>query len=163
MPRYNGATADMLWLNGQDEAAIDLYKQPSAGGRPLGLARIYAAMGRYAEAADSLQQSDANNYPRGALAKAVRLLRTAPTAAASPRSPPHLGEPGFVHLYVGAPERVLELYYEENLDDLRPGVSANLIALLWHPTYAPVRKLELFKSLVRKYGLVDYWRARGWA
>ena len=26
----------------------------------------------------------------------------------------------------------------------------------------PVRKTERFKALVRKAGLVDYWRARGW-
>ena len=30
------------------------------------------------------------------------------------------------------------------------------------PSYAPVRKTERFKAYVRKAGLVDYWRARGW-
>ena len=34
--------------------------------------------------------------------------------------------------------------------------------LQWHPSYAPVRKTERFKTLVRKMGLVDYWRAKGW-
>ena len=28
--------------------------------------------------------------------------------------------------------------------------------------YAPVRKTERFKAYVRKIGMVDYWRARGW-
>jgi hypothetical protein len=35
-------------------------------------------------------------------------------------------------------------------------------ASIWHPSYAPVRKTELFKSLMRKTYLVDYWRAKGW-
>jgi hypothetical protein len=32
----------------------------------------------------------------------------------------------------------------------------------WHPSYAPVRKLERFKAYARKAGFVDYWRAKGW-
>jgi hypothetical protein len=33
---------------------------------------------------------------------------------------------------------------------------------VWHPSYAPVRKTQQFKSYVRYWGVVDYWRARGW-
>jgi hypothetical protein len=34
--------------------------------------------------------------------------------------------------------------------------------MLWHSSYAPLRKTERFKALVRNAGFVDYWRARGW-
>jgi len=34
--------------------------------------------------------------------------------------------------------------------------------LLWRPVLADVRKLAGFKELVRREGLVDYWRANGW-
>ena len=37
-----------------------------------------------------------------------------------------------------------------------------LLLALWFTEYAPLRKTERFKTLVRKVGLVDYWRARGW-
>jgi len=30
------------------------------------------------------------------------------------------------------------------------------------PLYAPLRKTERFKTLMRRAGLVAYWRARGW-
>jgi hypothetical protein len=33
---------------------------------------------------------------------------------------------------------------------------------LWHPSYAPVRKTEGFKSFAREAGFVEYWRAKGW-
>jgi hypothetical protein len=36
------------------------------------------------------------------------------------------------------------------------------IAVVWRPTAAPLRKTERFKALMRKAGLVDYWRTRGW-
>jgi hypothetical protein len=32
----------------------------------------------------------------------------------------------------------------------------------WDPLYAPLRKTERFKTLMRDAGLVDYWRERGW-
>ena len=34
--------------------------------------------------------------------------------------------------------------------------------LLWRPVLSEVRKLPGFKELVRREGLVDYWRAKGW-
>jgi hypothetical protein len=61
----------------------------------------------------------------------------------------------FIYLYVGAPERALEPYEEG-------GRSASDIAILWHPTYAAVRKTERFKKIMRDEGLVDCWRERGW-
>jgi TolB-like protein len=155
VPVYNRATANVLWLTGQDEAAIALYnRDPTGGNTELQLARIWAAMGRYAEAADSVQRMNAAAYPTGVIAEAIRLLRTAP-AAAPPQSLPRLGILGFVYLHVGAPERALD-FYEDGFF-IPPDFS-----LLWHPSYAPVRKTDRFKALMRKVGLVDYWRAKGW-
>jgi hypothetical protein len=33
---------------------------------------------------------------------------------------------------------------------------------LWHPANAAARRSEQFKRVVRKVGLVDFWRAKGW-
>jgi tetratricopeptide (TPR) repeat protein len=156
VPVYNRGAANVLWLTGQDDAAIALYNHDPLGGiTEIQLARIYAAMGRYADAAASLQGVNANAYPAGVVAEALRLLRIAPTKVASPESLPRLGILGFVYLHVGAPERALE-FYEDGVW-IPPDVS-----LLWHSSYAPVRKMESFKSVVREIGLADYWRAKGW-
>jgi hypothetical protein len=47
-------------------------------------------------------------------------------------------------------------FYEQGSPD------AADIAYLWHPSYAPVRKTERFKTVIWQYGLVEYWRAKGW-
>ncbi len=36
------------------------------------------------------------------------------------------------------------------------------LGYLVHPSYAPVRKTERFKKIMRDVGLVAYWRERGW-
>jgi hypothetical protein len=36
------------------------------------------------------------------------------------------------------------------------------VGLLWRPALREVRTLPGFKDLVRREGLVDYWRAEGW-
>ncbi len=63
----------------------------------------------------------------------------------------------FVYAYVGALPRVMEEYERT----LNIGYLGNTPGL-WFPVYAPLRKTERFKAHVRKAGLVDYWRARGW-
>jgi len=79
----------------------------------------------------------------------------APAKVASPESLPRLAVGSFIFLHVGAPERALDPYEE--------GFSTGSdVGLLWHPSYAPARKTERFKRIVRDLGLVDYWRARGW-
>jgi hypothetical protein len=67
-----------------------------------------------------------------------------------------VGELGFIYLYVGAPERMLE-FPEKAREE-----GAFMVPTVWGQTAAPLRKTERFKALVRKVGLVDYWRARGW-
>jgi hypothetical protein len=33
---------------------------------------------------------------------------------------------------------------------------------MWNPEIVQVRKTEDFKAMIRKAGLVNHWRARGW-
>ena len=65
----------------------------------------------------------------------------------------------FVYLFTGAPGRVLDAY-ERNVE---VGVDENgQTVFLWHPSFAPARKTERFKAMMRNAGMVDYWRAKGW-
>ena len=161
VPLYNGNLAQALWLDGQNDAAIALLKDNLNGegaGAHLELGRIYASLGRFQEAADITQQMLSKPiYQRfnDLILDGVRLLRSAPTRVEMPENLPRLFDGGFIYLYVGAPERVLE-YYEEG------GVNPSQIARFWHPTYSVVRKTERFKKLIRELGLVNYWRERGW-
>ncbi|HYK80795.1 MAG TPA: hypothetical protein VEU95_14270, partial [Micropepsaceae bacterium] len=91
--------------------------------------------------------------------EAADLLRTAPAKAVLPQIIPRLGFLNFVYLHIGASDRVLA-FYEGNV---QAGylISAST-ALLWHPSYSLLRQTERFRAFVRKAGLVDYWKARGW-
>ena len=64
-----------------------------------------------------------------------------------------------VYVYVGAPERAFD--YAERTTEVG-AMDGNGVRGLWEPQYAPLRKTERFKTLMRNAGLVDYWRARGW-
>jgi adenylate cyclase len=160
VPVFHNTFARLLWVSGQTDAAIALNKSPPGGGG-IALAAFYASQGRYAEAADVMQSVRGGDPVfSGQREAAARLLRTAPAAAASPKTLPRFGALGWVYLYVGAPDRVLE-YYEGNIKIGLVGSAADIIPL-WAPSYAPVRKMERFKAYVRAAGMVDYWRARGW-
>jgi hypothetical protein len=58
--------------------------------------------------------------------------------------------------YVRAPELSLEIMVKE-------AGNGEAIPVLWMPLMRDVRRLPAFKELVRKAGLVDYWRAYGWS
>jgi hypothetical protein len=73
--------------------------------------------------------------------------------------PAWAGELGFVYLYVGAPDRVLD--HPERLVVVQ-GLSALAVRYLWSSEFAPIRKTERFKAFVRAACYVVYWRARGW-
>ena len=154
----NGAV--VMWLNGQNDAAITTMEGlPLVAARAVDLSEIYAAVGRYREAADQLMKIPDGTFLPGIAQEAERLLRNAPASVASAQSTPRLGRLGFAYLYVGAPVRALE-FHEAGVD---AGYTiAITTAVLWHPSYAPARKTERFKAFVRKAGLVDYWRAKGW-
>jgi adenylate cyclase len=153
VPVYTGNLGEALWLNGQNEAALAVLKSgPRGNNRAAELARVYASMGRYSEAADSVLELPAGVYPPELVAEASRLLRMAPTTVVSPETLPRLAALGFIYPYIGAPVRVLE-FYEEGYDDIKS---------LWHSSFAPIRKTERFKAILRNAGLAEYWRARGW-
>jgi TolB-like protein len=158
VPVFNVFTAEILWLNGQNDAAIAMVKAlpPNPVFGAYILAEIYAAAGRYGEAADALQMAP---FLPGIVETAARLLRTAPAKAAGPQGLPRLGVLGFVYLYIGAPERALD----PPEDFLAAGVwNAVATFYLWHSSASPVRKTERFKAYLRNAGFVAYWRERGW-
>jgi hypothetical protein len=76
----------------------------------------------------------------------------------SPANLPYAGDFSFVYAYVGAEERAIEGAERS----LQVGNAASLLTNVWSPALHDVRRTERFKKLVRDFGLVDYWRARGW-
>jgi hypothetical protein len=88
----------------------------------------------------------------------VQVLRSRANQTDPPANLPDFNsELNFVYAYAGTPERMLDWPEKALKDgDYRP------LLYLWWPTPPAVRKTERFKALVRKAGLVDYWRARGW-
>jgi hypothetical protein len=159
VPIFNGATATILFESGRTDEAIAIWKTTPGQGPLTNLAEAYASMGRDSEAVDALQKIPAGTASPGVLEEAIRLLRTAPAQTASPQQTA-LSRTifGFVYLFVGAPDRALDFW--EGLGDA--GFYGAPQSKLWAPDYAPVRKTERFKAHVRKAGLVDYWKARGW-
>ena len=162
VPNYTLTTAAIMQLNGQSAATIPLIEAVSADAatsfnRNSRLAMAYAAAGRYSEAADTILAIRGALVTRQSIEAAARLIR-APSAATPPEKLPRLeGDLNFVYAYVGARERVFE-HYERNL---QIGIFV-FPFWLWDPLYAPLRKTERFKALMRNAGLVDYWRAKGW-
>jgi TolB-like protein/Tfp pilus assembly protein PilF len=165
VPIYNITTAAIMRGTGQFEAAIKILESTSPNGvetnyiRNLELAEAYAALKQYGKAADFLLAipADQNRAPRQSIVEAVRLLRTAPAKAAPGTLPTFLDEMNFVYAHVGAIERVLE-YPERSV-----AIGSNAgVGDLWSTLYAPLRKTERFKALMRAQGFVDQWRERGW-
>jgi tetratricopeptide (TPR) repeat protein len=162
VPVYNYITASIMLIGGQSAAAIPILEAlPAAQARNTALAHAYAMEGRYQEAADTILAFKGGNRDRGAVEEAARLIRSAPTKVKAPETLPAFDqELSFVYLYVGARDRVLD--YQERQAARYPNLGSAEIRYLWSPDFAPVRKTERFKTFVRKMGLVDYWRAKGW-
>jgi adenylate cyclase len=136
--------ARTLALNGQYDAAVAIYLK--AGNAYVDLATVYAAQGRFQEAADQLLRVPTGTYPVGMVESASRLLRSAPMQAPSPQNLPALTPSlQFVFFYVGA-----------------AGQALHAGDPVWYPAGAPLRKSDAFKADRREYGFLDYWRARGW-
>jgi TolB-like protein/Tfp pilus assembly protein PilF len=160
-PLGSGGKANLgllLAQNGKYDLAIAMLKSlPHAWAQ---LAQVYAAAGRFKEAADTVLEIPPGRYSAGIAESAARLLRALPAQATSPQDlpafPPNLN---FVYLYAGPGSRALE--YSEA--EVKTGyLSANVAEVFWYPAAAPLRKTERFKTLMRNAGIVDYWRARGW-
>src|SRR5262249_21514450 len=92
---------------------------------------------------------------------AAGLLNTAPAKEQNPQSLPILeGQLNFVYAFVGATDRMLEWPRRA----LEKGLPVdNTDKALWRPYLASLRKKEQFKAYIRQSGLLDYWKARGWA
>jgi hypothetical protein len=150
-----------MQANGKNDAAIALLESMlPTGRRNMFLARAYAADGRYAEAADTVLLTRTTDAEfQKVLTDTAVLLRSAPTKVAAPQTlPEYMNEYNFVYAHVGAIERVME--YAER--EIAIGYLQDLGQMLWLPDMAPLRKTERFKAHMRKAGLVDYWKARGW-
>jgi hypothetical protein len=166
VPDFAFNTADIMRLNGQSEAAIALLESLPAISSDLrrnhGLARAYAAAGRYTDAADIVLLSAARTRDaqfRKFLEDAAGFLRAAPKpGAVLPYSPVFVGEWNFIYATSGAFDGVMD--YAEY--QVAIGYPQDTYRILWAPEMAPLRKTERFKTHMRKAGLVDYWKARGW-
>ena len=160
VPLYAGNLGEALWIDGQIDAAIAVLKENvgrQGAGAAIGLSRIYASRGQYVEAADALGSVVPTSEDGALLAsQAAGVLRSVATKTISPENLPRFPIPGsYVYFHAGAYDRALEPYEE--------GFSTGSdVGLLWQPTYAPMRRTERFKKVVRDLGLVAYWRAKGW-
>ena len=161
-PQINYITASIMLIGGQGTAAIPILEAlPVALARHTALAHAYASQGRYGEAADTLLAIRGEEQRFGPVEDAARLIRSAPTKVKAPEALPALdNQLSFVYLYVGAPDRVLD--YQERLIAEYNVLFSQQVRYLWSPDFAPVRKTERFKALMRAAKYVDYWRARGW-
>jgi TolB-like protein len=154
VPIYMLKAAISVLLSGDDAGAAAIVKDTAANG--FALVDIKVAQGRYAEAANNLV-GNSGSLPPKLIEDAARFLRGAPARPAGTNLP-DLRNLNWVYLYVGLPDRLFD-YYEElsKTHSLDPSVAA-----LWYSSLSAVRKTDRFKSFVRKVGLVDYWRAKGW-
>ena len=159
VPIFNAVSLRILWGADELDESNAMLKAlpPNIGSRSVLFARIYAAQGRYGEAADSLLSNPGSDELRPVIELSARILRAAPKLA--DKSFPRLGGGGWVYLYVGAPEHALD-DYQERLDIGWTGGDRH--SYLWGRPYAGVRKSDRFKDYVRAAGMVDYWRAKGW-
>lgn len=155
---YNQISAEILLADGQPDAALNALG--NAGKLPsLRLAQIYAAQGHYQFAADTLMAMPQRDlpFPAQTMTDAARLLRSAPARPTAGEQLPELGNFWFVYAYLGAFDRAVR---SEEAAWAIPRVGS--FVDFWTPELGPLRMTSAFKALVRKMGLVDYWRARGW-
>jgi thioredoxin-like negative regulator of GroEL len=149
VPVFNSITDAVLWVAGDNDKAFALAEAlPSNNGnRATDIARIYAAMRRYKEAAEAARNAPRELLAPGAVEAAAQLLRAAP-AHAPQQEFPYLGPLSFVFAHVGLPERALEP--AERNADASYRIS-NVTALVWQADYAAARKTERFKALVPEF------------
>jgi len=157
VPIFNWNFGYALWVNGQSDEALSMLNEvpPEFAFRQLTLASIQANLGRRGEAADTVLTMPRGLFAAGTAEEVARLLRS--SSKVPPETLPRLGLLKHFYLHIGAQDRVLE-FYEDSLDAGYSSPAA--VAEIWQSAYAPVRKSERFKALVRKAGLVDYWRAK---
>lgn len=164
VPIYQIQMGNSLYVNGRNQASIAQLEatpddSPARYYRNLYRAMALSATGRHGEAAAALLAVRGEPQVSSELTDvAADLLRRAPARVESPASMPALGDFSFVYPYVGAGERVLDAYDRA----LQVGNAGGFLTMTWSPLLHDARGTERFKKLVRDFGLVDYWRARGW-
>ena len=163
VPIFNSVSAHIRLANGDKTAIRTMEASIQAGSvgtlwTHSPLAEAYAAEGRYADAANTLLAIEESPLvSRREIQEGARLLRQAPLQT-KPESLPDWNEfMSWIYLYVGDPDRALA-FVDRRLDIGLIDMFYNL----WLPEYAPLRKTGHFKTLMRRMGIVDYWKARGW-
>jgi TolB-like protein len=159
---YQSNLFGLLWINGQTDALSARLKDtraPNGRSNLAFFARMAAAEGHYSEAADILKSMPRNVYPDGMLDDAIRLLRTAPSAPVSPQTVPRLDASlDFAYLHV-SDEPIFQSLEQAVAAGYLPPIN---MVMIWQPAFATLRRTERFKAFARDYGLVDYWRTKGW-
>jgi TolB-like protein len=165
VPYYSINVASYMTMNGQTAAAIAMLEsipREAAGGyfRAITLGAAYAAEGRYDAVADALlAMPQPNLVSRESVEDAARLIRTAPAKVSDPNALPDLeGSLNFVYGYIGAEDRMMP--FLERVREVTGGRGTT--TFMWFPAYAALRKKDSFKAYLRRVGLVDFWRAKGW-
>jgi adenylate cyclase len=160
VPTYNGTTVRVLLCTGDYAEALALAQglPAGSGSRATSSMRVYLATKRYKEAAASILTAPPGLYPPANLAEAVAMMRAAPSPPLR-RDGPYMGALSVVFSYTGVPERAFEVV-EHNADAGFNVLSA--MVDLWQVDFGAARKTERTRNLIRKLGLVDYWRAKGW-
>jgi TolB-like protein len=159
VPVFNLDTAALLRLAGQYDRALDVAEHlPDGDQRAASTARILAATGRYKEAGYAISEGLRGTFDSDMVDDAVRVLWNSATGIPV-QDAGYLGPLSWVFVHDGLPERGLEFQQAEADAGYTLGTS---VATLWGMDYADARKTDAFKALVKKLGLVDYWRARGW-
>ena len=159
-PVYNNAAVGVFLSAGENSRALTFAQAlpRGSGARAAALMRVYLATTRYNDAAASILDAPPGLFPPANMDTAVRLLRAAP-ATAPKQDYPYMGSLSVVFLYVGIPERALEV--AERNAEAGFNVLSNFVNV-WQPDFGPARKTERFKTLVRNLHLPEYWRVKGW-
>ena len=86
VPVYSYLTARVLWQTGRSEEAIAIFRPtPPSYFNRVSLAEVYARLGRYTEAADTLQDIPSGFFLPGAIDQAAGILRSAPRSGSHRR------------------------------------------------------------------------------
>src|SRR5262249_4822890 len=126
------------------------------------LSGIYASQGHFQEAADALAPIARN--PNSAAARVAEILRKHPAAIPPESLPPdgqgtQAGLIRMVYPALGVWDRGIAIH-ERSFD--AGALGGRSFSWIWHPSNAAARRSEQFKRVVRKIGLVDWWRVKGW-
>jgi Tfp pilus assembly protein PilF len=158
-PPYNINTARALQRDGQDEAAIAILETTDSPDqffhqiRMTTLSRAFAELGRYEDAAQTLNGMRTNILNQDSVNAAADLLRQASDAPPATTDLPALPRfLDFVYVHVGVSERVMEKY-ERDLAVQEHGEFED-----WSPAFSGLRRSAVFKNYARESGLLEYWR-----